>query len=137
MTPSRSPFAYAVLRVVPDIEREEFVNAGLVMFCRPRRFLCARATLDASHLAALRADADLAALRDQLALVERIAAGEVSSGPLAGMSQSERFHWLTTPRSTAVQPGPIHGGVTDDPAATFEHLYATLVDRPGSEASEP
>ena len=132
MTPSRSPFAYAVLRVVPDIEREEFVNAGLVLFCRPLRFLCARATLDASHLAALRPDADLDALRDQLVLVERIAAGKVSSGPLAGMSQSERFHWLTTPRSTAIQPGPIHGGVTDDPAATFEHLYATLVDRPSS-----
>ena len=132
MTPSRSPFAYAVLRVVPDIEREEFVNAGLVLFCRPLRFLCARATLDGDHLAALRPDADLDALRDQLVLVERIAAGDVSSGPLAGMSQSERFHWLTTPRSTAVQPGPIHGGVTDDPAATFEHLYATLVDRTSS-----
>lgn len=137
MTPSRSPFAYAVLRVVPDIEREEFLNAGLVLFCRPRRFLCARATLDAGRLAGLRSDADPAALRDQLALVERIAAGEVASGPLAGMSQSERFHWLTTPRSTAVQPGPIHGGMTDDPAATFEHLYATLVDRPrSSEESE-
>ena len=132
MTRSRSAFAYAVLRVVPDIEREEFVNAGVVLFCRPLRFLCARATLAADHLAALRPDADLDALRDQLVLVERIAAGEVSSGPLAGMSQSERFHWLTTPRSTAVQPGPIHGGVTDDPAATFEHLYATLVDRPSS-----
>jgi hypothetical protein len=132
VTPSRSPFAYAVLRVVPDIEREEFLNAGLVLFCRPLRFLCARATLDADHLAALRPDADPAALRDQLALVERIAAGEVASGPLAGMSQSERFHWLTTPRSTAVQPGPIHGGMTDDPATTFEHLYATLVDRPTS-----
>jgi hypothetical protein len=130
--PSRSPFAYAVLRVVPDIEREEFLNAGLVLFCRPRRFLCARATLDAGRLAGLRSDADPAALRDQLALVERIAAGEVVSGPLAGMSQSERFHWLTTPRSTAVQPGPIHGGMTDDPAATFERLYATLVDRPSS-----
>jgi hypothetical protein len=130
VAPSRSPFAYAVLRVVPDIEREEFVNAGLVMFCRSRRFLGARASLDAARLAALRPDAELDALRDQLALVERIATGEVASGPLAGMSQSERFHWLTTPRSTAVQPGPIHGGMTDDPAATFEHLFATLVIRP-------
>ena len=65
----------------------------------------------------------------QLALIEQIAAGEVASGPLADMSQSERFHWLTTPRSTAVQPGPIHGGMADDPDATFEHLYSTLVDR--------
>lgn len=132
MTQSRSPFSYAVLRVVPDIEREEFVNAGLVLFCRPRRYLGARGSLDAARLVALRQDADISALRDQLTLVERIAAGEVASGPLAGMSQSERFHWLTTPRSTAVQPGPIHGGMTDDPAATFEHLYTTLVDGPDS-----
>ena len=130
MAPSRSPFSYAVLRVVPDIEREEFVNAGLVMFCRSLRYLNARTDLAAGGMTALRADADLEALRAQLTLVERIAAGDVVSGPLAGMSQSERFHWLTTPRSTAVQPGPTHGGMTDDPAATFEHLFATLVNRP-------
>ena len=129
MTPSRSPFSYAVLRVVPDIEREEFLNAGLVLFCRSRRFLRARTSLDAERLRALRPSADLEALRAQLALIEKIAAGEVARGPLAGMSQSERFHWLTTPRSTAVQPGPIHGGMADDLDATFEHLYATLVDR--------
>lgn len=126
----------AVLRVVPDIEREEFVNAGLVLFCRSLQYLNARSTLDADGLASLRPDADLDALRAQLTLVERIASGDVASGPLAGMSQSERFHWLTTPRSTAVQPGPTHGGMTDDPAATFDHLYTTLVDRPTS-SEEP
>ncbi|MGH2379811.1 MAG: DUF3037 domain-containing protein [Candidatus Limnocylindria bacterium] len=129
MTPSRSPFSYAVLRVVPDIEREEFVNAGLVLFCRARRFLRARASLNLARLRALRPDADADALQAQLRLVERIAAGEVERGPLAEMSQSERFHWLTTPRSTAIQPGPIHGGMSDDPAATFDHLYDTLVER--------
>lgn len=128
MTPSRSPFSYAVVRVVPDIEREEFVNAGLVLFCRSLRYLRARTALDPHRLEAMRGEADLPAISQQLALVERIADGDVSSGPLAAMSQSERFHWLTTPRSTAVQPGPIHGGMTDDPAATFEHLYMTLVD---------
>jgi hypothetical protein len=127
--PSRSPFSYAVLRVVPDIEREEFVNAGLVLFCRSRRYLRARASLDAERVTALRPSVDVEGLRAQLALIERIADGQVASGPLAGMSQSERFHWLTTPRSTAVQPGPIHGGMADDPDATFEHLYSTLVDR--------
>ena len=126
MPSSRSPFSYAVLRVVPDIEREEFVNAGLVLFCRSLQYLNARSTLDAEGLASLRPDADLDALRAQLTLVERIAAGDIPSGPLAGMSQS-----------TAVQPGPTHGGMTDDPAATFDHLYATLVDRPtSSEESE-
>ena len=129
MTPSRSPFSYAVLRVVPDIEREEFVNAGLVLFCRSRRYLRARTSLDVDRLRALRPNADATALLAQLALVEQIAAGKVESGPLAEMSQSERFHWLTTPRSTVVQPGPIHGGMADDPDATFEHLYTTLIDR--------
>ena len=129
MTPSRSLFSYAVVRVVPDIEREEFVNAGLVLFCRSLRYLRARTSLDPHRVEAMRGEADVPAISEQLALVERIADGDVSSGPLAAMSQSERFHWLTTPRSTAVQPGPIHGGMTDDPAATFEHLYLTLVDR--------
>jgi hypothetical protein len=129
VTLSRSPFSYAVLRVVPDIEREEFVNAGLVLFCRSRRYLRARTSLDVDRLRALRPNADATALLAQLALVEQIAAGKVESGPLAEMSQSERFHWLTTPRSTVVQPGPIHGGMADDPDATFEHLYTTLIDR--------
>jgi hypothetical protein len=129
VTQSRSPFSYAVLRVVPDIEREEFVNAGLILFCRSRRYLRARTSLDVDRLRALRPDADAGALLGQLALVEQIAGGKVDSGPLAEMSQSERFHWLTTPRSTVVQPGPIHGGMADDPDATFEHLYTTLVDR--------
>jgi hypothetical protein len=127
--PSRDPFSYAVVRVVPDIEREEFLNAGLVLFCRARRYLRARATLDADRLTSILADADASAIREQLGLVERIAAGEVEVGRFGSMSQSERFHWLTTPRSTVVQPGPIHGGMTDDAAATFEHLYATLVER--------
>ena len=129
MTRSRSPFSYAVLRVVPDIEREEFVNAGLVLFCRSRKYLRARTSLDVDRLRALRPNADPTALLAHLALVEQIADGKVESGPLSAMSQSERFHWLTTPRSTVVQPGPIHGGMAEDPDATFDHLYATLVDR--------
>ena len=129
--PSRDPFSYSVVRVVPDIEREEFLNAGLVLFCRGRRYLQARTSLDGRRLTSILADADVDAIKDQLALVGRIAAGEVARGPLGSMSQSERFHWLTTPRSTVVQPGPIHGGMTDDPATTFEHLYATLVERAG------
>jgi Protein of unknown function (DUF3037) len=122
-------FAYAVLRVVPDIEREEFVNAGLIVFCRPRRFLAARTWLDEAALRALRRDCDLDGIREQLQLVERIASGEPDAGPIAAMEQTERFHWLTTPRSTVVQPGPIHSGVTEDPAATFEHLFGVLVAR--------
>lgn len=127
--PSRSAFTYAVLRVVPDIEREEFVNAGLILFDRERRYLAARTDLDAATLAALDGDCDLDAIRAQLELVEAIASGTTDVQPFAGMTQSERFHWLTTPRSTLIQPGPLHAGVTDDPEATFEHLYGVLVRR--------
>lgn len=127
MTPSRKPFSYAVLRVVPDIERQEFVNVGLVLFSRAGQYLRARTSLDAERLRMLCPEADADAIRAQLALIEQIAAGAIRNGPLAGMTQSERFHWLTTPRSTAIQPGPIHGGMLDDPDATFEHLYASLV----------
>ena len=123
----RSPFSYAVVRVVPVIERGEFLNAGLILFCRPQRFLRVRTTLDVERLHALHADCDPEAIRDQLRLLERIAEGDVGAGPLARMDQSQRFHWLAAPRSTVVQPGPIHGGTTEDAAATFDELYATLV----------
>jgi hypothetical protein len=127
--PSRSAFSYAVLRIVPDIEREEFVNAGLILFARERRFLAARAVHDPAALDALRPGCDHAAISRQLELIEQIAAGTVAAAPFDSMSQSERFHWLTTPRSTVVQPGPIHPGTTDDPMSTFEHLFEVLVRR--------
>jgi len=130
VTPSRSLFSYAVLRVVPDIEREEFLNAGLLLFCRERQYLRAAISLDVDRLRALRPDIDADAVRAQLDLVERISSGAVARGPLAQMSQSERFHWLTTPRSTVVQPGPIHGGMSEDPDATFDRLFETLVHHP-------
>jgi hypothetical protein len=126
---SRSPFSYAVLRVVPDIEREEFVNAGLILHSPERRYLVARTFLDEAALAALRPGCDTEAIRDQLRFVEAVAAGELDDGPLAAMSQSERFHWLTTPRSTLVQPGPLHAGTTEDPAETFEHVFQVMVSR--------
>ncbi len=127
--PSRSAFSYAVLRVVPDIEREEFVNVGLILFDRERRFLVARSEYDQAALDALQPGCDHAAIRRQLELVEEIAAGTVDTAPFDTMSQSERFHWLTTPRSTVVQPGPIHGGTSEDPQATFDHLFGVLVRR--------
>lgn len=129
MPPSRSAFSYAVVRIVPDIEREEFVNAGLILFCRERQYLAMRTSVDREALEVMRPGTDADAIAAQLALAERIAAGDATAAPFAGMSQSERFHWLTTPRSTVVQPGPLHAGTTDDPAATFEHLYEVMVSR--------
>jgi hypothetical protein len=128
VAPPRSAFTYAVVRVVPDIEREEFLNAGLIVFSRPHEYLVARTHLDAAALDALRADCDVEGIANQLRFIEEVASGDVS-GPFGAMSQSERFHWLTTPRSTLVQTGPLRTGTTDDPAATFEHLYGLMVDR--------
>lgn len=127
--PSRSAFSYAVLRVVPDIEREEFVNVGLILFDRERRVLETRIAYDEAAVDALGPGCDHAAVRRQLELVAEIAAGTAATAPFDAMSQSERFHWLTTPRSTIVQPGPIHGGTTEDPLATIDHLLGVLVRR--------
>jgi hypothetical protein len=129
MAPSPSSFAYAVVRIVPDIEREEFLNAGLILFCRPRNYLRARTALDTQALGAMRSDSDADAIGAQLRFVEAVAGGTLEAAPFATMSQSERFHWLTTPRSTLVQPGPLHAGTTDDPDATFERLFGMLVSR--------
>lgn len=122
------PFQYVVLRIVPDLQRGETLNAGVVVYCRARGFLAARTRVDGAKLAALAPAADVAAIERTLAGLERIAAGDVGDGgPLATLERSERFHWLAAPTSTAVQPGPVHTGLCDDPAATLERLFATLV----------
>lgn len=125
--PRRSPFAYAVVRVVPHVERGESLNAGVVMLCRSRRFLAARVELDEARLRALAPDCDPTEIRRHLDAIPRIAAGDRDAGPIAAMSQPERFHWLVAPASTVVQPGDVHTGMTDDPAATLDHLFATMV----------
>ena len=92
-----SPFQYAMVRVVPDVERGECLNAGVIVFCRPRRFLAARMALDEGRLRALAPDVDLAAVRAHLDAVARIAAGDPAAGPIAALPASERFHWLVAP----------------------------------------
>ena len=126
----RAPFQYAVLRVVPHVERGEQINAGVVLFCRPRRYLGARTELDERLLAALAPGCDAAEVRALLAVVEAVAAGDAASGgAVAALPRSERFHWLTAPSSTVVQPSPVHTGVTDDPARELDHLFMTAVAR--------
>ena len=122
--PGREPFQYAALRIVPRVERGEAVNAGVVLFCRPLRFLGARTQLDAALLEALAPDCDAAAVREALATIERIA-----GGPLAELPPSERFHWIVAPSSTIVQPGPVHTGLTDDPEGELARLFGKLVER--------
>ena len=122
-----SPFQYAIVRVVPQVERGECVNAGVVLFCRPRRFLEARVALDAARVRALAPEADLTALRGHLDALERIAAGDPTAGPMAALPPSERFHWLVAPSSTVIQCSPVHTGLTDDPAGELDRLVARLV----------
>jgi hypothetical protein len=122
-----SPFQYAILRVVPRVERGECVNAGVVLFCRPRHFLAARIALAEARLRALAPDVDLPAVRGHLEAIERIAAGDPAAGPIAALPPSERFHWLVAPSSTIIQSSPVHTGLSDDPARELEHLVARLV----------
>lgn len=126
--PARSPFSYAVLRVVPRVERGERFNAGVVLFCRQRGFLGAKVELDERRLAALAPDAradDVVALLSALA---RVAAGDPDAGAIAALSPSERFGWLVAPSSTVVQPSEVHTGLTDDPVATLDALFRELVE---------
>jgi len=128
MTP-RQPFQYAALQIVPRVERGEAVNAGVVLFCRPLRFLGARTYLDDALLAALSPGCDADEVRPLLTTVEKIAAGDVSGGPIARLQPSERFHWLVAPASTIVQPGPVHTGLTTDPPGELDRLFGKLVAR--------
>jgi hypothetical protein len=116
-----------VWRVVPDVERGESLNAGVVLFCRRRGFLAARVRLDEARLAALAPDADAAAVARHLGELAAIAAGEPEGGAIARLPQSERFHWLVAPSSTVVQPSAVHTGLCDDPEAMLERLFRRLV----------
>jgi hypothetical protein len=129
---ARSPFAYTVLRAVPRVERAEFINAGVLLSCRERRFLGARTGLDAARLAALAPDCDTDEVAGQLAAIERVARGDTAAGPIARLSKDERFHWLSSPSSTVVQRSEVHTGLTNDPAATLDHLFRILVMTPGA-----
>lgn len=120
--PAPASFDYAILRVVPRVERQEFVNAGVVVYCRERRYLAARMRLNAERVKALWPEADLELIAKHLDAVERICAGDASAGPIAELSQSERFHWLVSPRSTIIQPSPVHTGVCDETGTLLERL---------------
>jgi hypothetical protein len=124
---SDQPFQYAIIRVVPRVERGERLNAGVVLLCRPRRFLGARIGLDAARLRALAPDVDPATIEMHLAAIERIAAGDPSAGPIARLGRGERFHWLVSPSSTVVQPSEVHTGICRDPAQELDHLFEQLV----------
>ena len=116
-------FEYALVRVVPRVERGEAINAGVIVYAQAFRYLCAKIELDESRLLALDPAADLDEVRAGLSAFEKAC----TEGPLADRPLGERFRWLTAPRSTIVQPGPVHSGLTADPAAELTHLFDTLV----------
>jgi hypothetical protein len=127
---SRDAFQYALVRVVPRIDRGEFVNVGVVLFCRTRRYLAARIELDEARLAVLAPEPPIEAVKTHLDTFARVAAGDPEAGSIAGLSQSERFHWLVAPSSTVIQTGPVHTGLSEDPEAILDRLVKTLVLAP-------
>jgi len=123
-------YDYALIRVVPRVEREEFVNAGVILSCPARDFLDARIELDEPRVAALDPGADFAVLREHLAVIPRICRGGADAGAIGRLSPRERFHWLTATRSTIIQCSPVHTGCCGEPEAVLERLVETMVRLP-------
>lgn len=125
--PANSSYDYALVRVVPSVERGECLNVGVILFCRTRQFLCARIELDEQRLLALDPDIDVAVVREHLETIALICEGKAEGGPIAHLSLSERFHWLVAPRSAIIQTSAVHSGLCNDPAAVLQHLLDTMV----------
>ena len=123
---AQSSFDYAVIRVVPRVEREEFVNAGVILFCLEQNFLAARVHVNAERLNALWPELDVELIRQHLEAFPKIAAGDLSAGPIAHLSQRERFHWLVSPRSTMIQVSPVHTGICGNPERSLDRLFERL-----------
>jgi hypothetical protein len=127
-------YDYAIVRVVPRVERGEFVNVGIILSCDIERILLARIEVDEAALLALHAGVDLELVRDALASIPAICAGGEDAGPIAKLTARERFHWLVSPRSTIVQTSPVHSGQCGDLQAALEHLMNRMIRRSGSGA---
>ncbi|HEU5001231.1 MAG TPA: DUF3037 domain-containing protein [Actinomycetota bacterium] len=123
----RQAFEYFAVRCVPRIEREEFLNLGVVLFCPAQEFLALATDLPAERLAALAPGLDLAQVQAALDTLDAVCRGDRTAGPVSVQPSRERFGWLAAPRSTVVQPGPVHAGMTADPGAELRHLLTVLV----------
>ncbi len=125
-----SPFEYALLRVVPRVERGEFVNAGVVLYCQEKRFLGAAIDLEPERLRVLDPRLDPDIVRAHLEAARRVCTGGPGAGPIGLLPPVQRFGWLVAPRSTVVQPGPVHTGLAEDPQQALDHLLRTMVQAP-------
>jgi hypothetical protein len=126
----RCTFDYAIIRVVPRVEREEFLNAGAIVLCTAERFLQARVELDRHRLAAFVSSFDADTIQGYLDTIPAICAGGPESGPIGQLPQRARFHWLVAPRSTVIQMSPVHTGLCTSPESALEHLLNTMVRWP-------
>jgi Protein of unknown function (DUF3037) len=126
-----SLFEYALLRVVPRVERGEFINAGVVLYCQDTKFLDARIHLDPVRLRALDPHLDPETVQAHLEVARRVCEGGPEAGAVGLLPPGQRFGWLVAPRSTVVQPSPVHTGFADDPEEALEHLVRVMVDTPG------
>jgi hypothetical protein len=129
--PADCAYDYAIVRVVPRVERGEAVNVGIILSCPERGYLEARIEIDVARLRALDAGFDVETARAHLDAIPRICRGGPEAGPIGELPPRARFHWLVAPRSTVIQVSPVHTGRTDDPAAALERLVETLVRVPG------
>ena len=127
--PAEFTYDYAIIRVVPRVERGEQINVGVILSCADTEYLDARIELDETALLAIDPRVDLEAVRAHLALIPRICRGGEQAGPIGALPPRGRFRWLVSPRSTIVQPSPVHTGQTSDPAACLDHLVQQLVRR--------
>jgi len=125
--PGGSTFSYAVYRLVPQVERGERINVGVLVFCRPLQYLEARTGLDEERALVLWPGLDLEAVRSHLHALERIAVGDPEAGPIAALDTTARFHWLVAPASTIIQPSRVHTGLCGEPDAELDKLYRELV----------
>jgi hypothetical protein len=128
--PEGTAFSYALYRLVPNVERGERINVGVVVFSRPAAFLGLRTALDERRTAALWPAFDPDTVRPHLSALERIAAGDPEAGPIARLDETARFHWLVAPSSTIIQPSAVHTGLCGDPARELEKLFSSLVGEP-------
>lgn len=124
--PAPCAYDYAVVRVVPNVDRGEFINVGIIVFCRTHRFLAAKIELDPERLRTLDPGVNIADVHAQLELIPRLCAGE---GAIGQLGQAETFHWLVAPHSTVVQCSPVHSGLTDDLPGVVERLMDAMVRR--------
>jgi hypothetical protein len=120
-------FEYAVIRVVPRVEREEFLNIGVILYCAKQKFLQAKYLLDEARLNAFTPDLDIAELKEHICSIERICLGDKAAGPIGKLDMASRFRWLTATRSTIVQTSKVHPGFCVDAGETLERLFVQLV----------